>query len=97
MVTATLINVEVVYASTTKQSLLALKVPENSSIREVIIASGILQHYPEIDLANLSVGIFSKKTSLDQIVKAGDRIELYRPLIIDPKEARKQRAQKSQD
>lgn len=86
------ITVEVVYALPKEQTLLALKVDPFSTVEDVINQSGILQKYPEIDLAINKIGLFSKIVKLDQAVREKDRIEIYRPLIADPKEVRKQRA-----
>lgn len=88
------INVEVVYASEHSQKLIALEVDEGTTIETVIRRSGILSYFPEIDLARQSVGVFSRQRSLTDSVHAGDRVEIYRPLLIDPKEARRARAKK---
>ncbi len=86
------ILVEVVYALPEEQTLLAFEVNEGITAQEVIDQSGILQQYPEIDLEKQKVGLFSKIIKLDHRVRARDRIEIYRPLIADPKEVRKKRA-----
>ncbi len=86
------VMVEVVYALPDKQSLLTVKVPEGTAIKKVIQASNILELYPELDLNNMDVGIFGKMAKMDQKVRDRDRIEIYRPLIADPKEVRKRRA-----
>jgi len=86
------ILVEVAYALPEEQTLLAFEVNESSTVEDVIKQSGILQQYPEIDLKNNKVGIFSKLVKLDQAVREKDRIEIYRALIADPKEVRKKRA-----
>ncbi len=88
------IHVEICYASTTQQSLLSVQVPENSTIKNAIIQSGILDQFTELDCEELVVGIFSKKCELSNILKEGDRVEIYRPLTIDPKTARRLRAEK---
>lgn len=88
------INVEVVYADSEKQTLLRLKVPEEVTVQEVIESSGILELFPAIDLSTQKVGIFSQLCSLDKIVEEGDRVEIYRPLILDPKQARLKRVVK---
>jgi putative ubiquitin-RnfH superfamily antitoxin RatB of RatAB toxin-antitoxin module len=88
----TKINVEVAYASPTTQKILSVEVEEGSTIETAIDRSGILELFPEIDLGKQKVGIFSKLKSLDEKVKAGDRIEIYRPLTLDPKDARRKRA-----
>lgn len=89
------IKVEVCYALPEKQTLLSLEVDFADSIESIIRQSGILELYPEIDLAENKVGVFSKLAKLSDTLHEGDRIEIYRPLIADPKEVRKQRAQKN--
>ena len=86
------IDVEVAYARPDEQVILALQVPDGSTIEDAIRRSGVLERFPEIDLATNKVGVFGKVAKLDQPLVAGDRVEIYRPLIADPKEARKQRA-----
>lgn len=87
-----LLTVEVIYALPTKQQLIGLKLPPGSTVRQAIDASGLLPKYPEIDLAKNKIGIFAKLTKLDAALRDHDRVEIYRPLIADPKEVRKQRA-----
>ena len=94
MATNNLIHIEVVYATPAEQCLLALTVPVGTSIQSAIATSGILQKFPELELSSLRVGIFSKPRELADIVKEGDRIEIYRRLLIDPKEARRIKAKK---
>ncbi len=89
------IKVEVAYALPDKQTLLSIDVEKNHTIQEVIEQSGILDIYPEIDLQRDRVGVFSKLAKLSDTLYAGDRIEIYRPLLADPKEVRKQRALKA--
>lgn len=86
------ILVEVVYALPEEQTLLAFEVDDATTAEEVINQSGILQKYPEIDLAENKIGLFGKIIKLDHPVREKDRIEIYRPLIADPKEVRKKRA-----
>lgn len=82
--------IEVAYAiDATRQFLIGIEVEKGATIETAIIRSGILQSFPEIDLTKQKVGIFSKTHHLQDLVKAGDRIEIYRPLLIDPKEARR--------
>lgn len=88
-------KVEVAYARPDVQVILALQVTEDSTAEFAIRQSGILERFPEIDLVQNRIGIFSKACKLDQILRAGDRVEIYRPLIADPKEARRNRAAKS--
>ena len=88
-------KIEVAYARPDKQIILTVEVEEQSTIETAIQRSGILTAFPEINLAKQSVGVFSKPRSLSDLVEEGDRIEIYRPLIIDPKEARRAKAKKS--
>jgi putative ubiquitin-RnfH superfamily antitoxin RatB of RatAB toxin-antitoxin module len=87
-----LLKVEVVYASSDKQKTISIQVLHGVSVKEAIIASDIQQHFPEIDLSNITVGIYGKRTSLDTLVQDRDRIEIYRPLLANPKEVRRKRA-----
>ena len=89
-----LIEVEVAYATPEQQVIVALKMPEGASVEQAIHASGLLNRFPEITWAEIKVGIFGSVCKLDQTVKQTDRVEIYRPLIHDPKEARRQRAAK---
>ena len=84
--------VEVAYALPDKQSLVSLEVEEGTTIIEAIEASGILDTYDQIDLTRDRVGIFSKFATLDTVLREKDRVEIYRPLIADPKKVRKERA-----
>ena len=88
------INIEVAYGTSHETVLLTVTVPGDSTIRQGIEISGILEKFPEIDLDQNKVGIFSKLKSLDETLKEGDRIEIYRPLIADPREARRNRAER---
>ncbi len=89
------INVEVAYADVHRQRLIKLLVEEGCTIELAIDRSGILLEFPDIDLMKQKVGIFSKQKKLTDIVTEGDRIEIYRVLIMDPKDARKKRAKQS--
>lgn len=86
------ISVEIIYPIPQKQEIFSLKVPEGTTVRQAIEASGVLSKYPEIDLAKNKLGIFAKLTKPDAPLRNRDRVEIYRPLIADPKEVRKQRA-----
>ncbi len=86
------IMVEVAYAHNERQKLIAVKLPCGSTAEDAIRRSGILGEFPEIDLAQNKIGIFSKACKLDTLLRDKDRIEIYRPLIADPKEVRRQRA-----
>lgn len=86
------ISVEVVYPLAQKQEIFTVKLPPGATVRQAIEASGVLQKYPEIDLANNKLGVFAKLVKADALLRNRDRVEIYRPLIADPKEVRKQRA-----
>ena len=86
--------VEVAYALSDKQSLISLEVEEGTTIKEAIEVSGILDTYNQIDLTRDKVGIFSKFATLETVLREKDRVEIYRPLIADPKKVRKERAAK---
>jgi putative ubiquitin-RnfH superfamily antitoxin RatB of RatAB toxin-antitoxin module len=91
--TAANISVEVIYALPTQQPLLKVKLAEGATVEDAIRASGVLEAFPEIDLTQNKVGIFSKLVKLDEAVRDRDRVEIYRPLIADPKEVRRKRAE----
>ena len=85
-------KVEVAYAKPDEQVILALEVEEGATVLEAVERSGLLDRFPEIDPATAKLGIFSKAAKPDAALNPGDRVEVYRPLIADPKEARKKRA-----
>jgi uncharacterized protein len=87
-----MIRVEVVYARPEEQALVALEMPEGTTVREAIERSGILERFPEIDLTRLTVGIFGRVTGPGTVLADGDRVEIYRPLLADPKEVRRSKA-----
>ena len=87
-----LIEVEVAYARPDQQVILTVRVPAGATIEDALRRSGLLERFAEIDLAVNKVGVFGKASRLDAGLEPGDRVEVYRPLIADPKEARKQRA-----
>ena len=86
--------VEVAYALPDKQSLISIEIKNGSTLKEAIEASGILETFEQIDLTKDRVGIFAKFASLDTILRDKDRVEIYRPLVADPKQVRKDRAAK---
>jgi len=86
------IAVEVGYARPDEQVIVALQVPRGTTLREAIEQSGILERFPEIDLARNKVGVFGKLNKPAYVLRSGDRVEIYRSLLADPKEIRKQRA-----
>ena len=89
--------VELAYATPAKQSLLSLTVDAGASVEQIIQQSGMLALFPEIDLSQNKVGIWSRTCKLNEVPKAGDRIEIYRPLIADPKDMRRRRAEKAKE
>jgi len=89
-----MIKVEVAYALPHEQLILQIEVEEGATVAQAIAASDLLQRFPAIDLATAKLGVFSKQVLLTHVLRHGDRIEIYRPLIIDPKEARLARAKK---
>lgn len=86
------IHVEVVYALPRRQEVVGLELTAGSTVQQAIEASGLLPKYPEIELGKNKLGIFAKLTKADTVLRDRDRVEIYRPLIADPKEVRKQRA-----
>ena len=88
------ILVEVAYALPEEQVIISIEVPKKINIKQAIEKSGIQKKFPEIDLSKNKVGIFGKQTTLDHLLSDRDRIEIYRPLILDPKEMRRKRASK---
>jgi len=86
------IRVEVVYALPERQEIASLNLPAGSTAGQAIEASGLLAKFPEIDLARNKLGIYAKLAKPDTALRDRDRVEIYRPLIADPKEVRKQRA-----
>jgi putative ubiquitin-RnfH superfamily antitoxin RatB of RatAB toxin-antitoxin module len=88
--------VEVAHATPERQVVLALEVPAGCTLAEAIERSGIRESFPGLVVDPGAVGIFGRKAPPDQVLQAGDRVEIYRPLIADPKEARRRRAQDRQ-
>jgi putative ubiquitin-RnfH superfamily antitoxin RatB of RatAB toxin-antitoxin module len=86
------ICIEVCYALPARQELVTLQLEKDATVLQAIRASGLLARYPEIDLEINKVGVFAKLVKLDTPLRDHDRIEIYRPLIADPKEVRRQRA-----
>ena len=87
-------RIEVAYALPDKQVILTLEGSAGITLREAVERSGIIDQFPEIDLDKTKVGIFGKLAKLDTRLNPGDRVEIYRPLIADPKEMRRKRAEK---
>ena len=93
MASADEISVEVAYAAPKRQFMKTLKLPAGSNVERAIRASGLLDEFPEIDLAHQRVGVFGEFVRLDECLHGGERVEIYRALIADPKESRRRRAQ----
>ncbi|CRM06546.1 hypothetical protein [Pseudomonas sp. 22 E 5] len=92
-----MVEIEVVYAAVERQVLLAVAVAPGTSLRAAVLASGMAAQFPGVDLAGCPLGVFGKVVAdADaRAVQAGDRIEIYRPLLVDPKEVRRLRAAKA--
>jgi putative ubiquitin-RnfH superfamily antitoxin RatB of RatAB toxin-antitoxin module len=88
-----MVQVEIIYKALDRLVHLNLVLEQGSTVSEALDKSGLYQQYPET--RNLQVGIFSKIVPLDTILQSGDRIEIYKPLLIDPKEKRRERAKRS--
>lgn len=87
------IQVEVVYGTRDKQVILPVRVPAGSTVAQAIELSAIRSQFPDIDLGKNKVGIFGKLVKLENELREKDRVEIYRPLIADPKEVRRKRAE----
>ena len=85
-------QIEVAYALENKQTLLTFEVDEGTTLKQAIELSGIMNTYPQIDLSKDKTGIFGKVANFDTMLRTKDRVEIYRPLIADPKKVRKERA-----
>ncbi|MBD9482474.1 RnfH family protein [Pseudomonas sp. PDM14] len=88
------ITVEVAYALVDRQALVSLEFPQGVTAREAVLQSGLGESFPQLDLATAPLGIFGKALAKpeERILEEGERVEIYRPLVADPKEVRKQRA-----
>lgn len=86
------IHVQVAYALPDRQEIVTIELPEGASVQQAVESSGLLQKHPEIDLARNKLGVFAKLVKSDQVLRDRDRVEIYRALIADPKEVRRQRA-----
>jgi len=86
-------KIEVVYALPGRQEIISLNLPSGATVQDAVERSGLLERYPDIDLKKQKVGIFAKLSKLDTALRDHDRVEIYRPLIADPKAVRKQRAE----
>ena len=92
---STRLSIEVCYAAADAQTLIAVDLPEGATLQRALDASGILQRYPTIDLETQKVGVFGKLKPLDTVLADHDRVEIYRPLLVDPKLSRQRRVQKA--
>ncbi|CAB3791387.1 MULTISPECIES: RnfH family protein [Paraburkholderia] len=89
------LSIEVCYASPGGQALIAVDLPEGATLQQALDASGILQRFPGIDLNTQKVGVFGKLKPLDTVLADHDRVEIYRPLLVDPKLSRQRRVEKT--
>ncbi|RKE35444.1 hypothetical protein B0G76_1517 [Paraburkholderia sp. BL23I1N1] len=89
------LSIEVCYALANEQTLIAVELPAGATLQQAIEASGILQRYPQIDLGTQKVGVFGKLKPLDTLLADHDRVEIYRPLLVDPKLSRQRRVEKT--
>lgn len=87
-----MLDIEVIYATEKEQIIFKAVVSEDSTIEQAIMASKVLEKYPEIDLLSAAVGVFSQRKKLSDGLNNGDRVEIYRPLIADPKQKRRAKA-----
>jgi hypothetical protein len=86
------IAVEVAYAEAGRQWIVPVELPAGATVMQAIEASGLMSQVPGLSVDPARLGVFSRKASPDQVLEAGDRVEIYRPLTLDPKEARRRRA-----
>ena len=89
------LSIEVCCALPNEQALIAVELPEGAPLLQALDASGILQRYPRIDLTTQKVGVFGKVKALDTVLADHDRVEVYRPLLVDPKVSRQRRVEKT--
>lgn len=89
------IDVQVVYATPTQQQVVTLQVARGCTAFEAATLSRITESFPGLDLSQVRWGIFSRSVKPEQVLEAGDRVEIYRPLLVDPKESRRQRAREA--
>ncbi|TNH44447.1 RnfH family protein [Photorhabdus luminescens] len=91
------INVEVVYALPDRQYLRTVKLVQGATVEQAIVASGLLTLRNDIDLQKNKIGVYSRPVKLTDILEEGDRVEIYRPLLADPKEMRRKRAERAKN
>lgn len=92
-----MVNIEIAYGTADKQLLQQMQVEEGTTAREAVIRSRIAEEFPDADVRHAPLGIFGKQVKDDTVLRDKDRIEVYRPLLIDPKEARRRRVQEKQN
>ena len=88
------INVEVCYAKADVQAIVALKLPVGTTARDAVLQSGLARRFPELD-GSQPLGVYGKRVASDYLLQEGDRVEILRPLVADPKDARRKRAAKT--
>lgn len=88
------ITIEIAYANTKQQYLQSFSITTPCTVEQALLAADIIKQFPEINLNQNFIGIFSKKVKPETLLQDGDRLEIYRPLAIDPKQARRLRAKK---
>lgn len=86
-----MVEIEIAYGTAEKQLLQILRVPAGTTAREAVLKSRIAEEFPDADVQNAPLGIFGKAVKDDTVLRGQDRVEVYRPLLIDPKEARRKR------
>lgn len=91
------IRVEVAYATPERQLVIGIDIPARGTLEEAIERSGIRAEFPGLKVDPTAVGIFGRKAHMGQVLSEGDRVEIYRPLIADPKEARRRRAEQKEN
>jgi uncharacterized protein len=89
------ISIQVCYALPGEQALIPVDLPEGATVQQALDASGIVQRFPRIDLSTQKVGVFGKIRALDAVLADQDRVEIYRPLLVDPKVSRQRRVEKT--
>lgn len=94
---STKVAIEVVYALPKEQLIFSVELDEGATVEQAVEACGILKKYPEIDLKKNKLGVYSRLVKADTVLVDGERVEIYRPLIADPKEMRKRRAEKAKE
>ncbi|MCC4833188.1 RnfH family protein [Shewanella sp. 1_MG-2023] len=90
-------SVDVIYALPTQQKIITISVMPGTTFIEAVKQSNIVSFFPEIDLEKVKLGVFSRQAKHDEVLQQGQRIEIYRPLIADPKDVRRKRAEKAKE